>query len=316
MLCETLPVQDMRAEAGRMPELPCLTLSEVGGADAYVCELAAERMASNLALLRAVRLAVPEEVTTKPFPETLVPLWSQQGVALLEQSVGPFQEIAENMVAQGPSQCGTTSLAVALNATRPPKASAVTVAQLHSELREELGASSDVFSASLEEIGCLARRYAGEAVTVVYASDSSCEAFRARAIAAMESGGVVVCNFKRAELGYASPYAGHFSPLAAYNAATDQFLVMDVARKNWQPVWVPTALLFSGMNTVDKPRDDAEGTRTRGFFVIDVAGPGAGCRLDDIVEPLLLEPSSHVLWIESAAQRPRATSGVPVVSML
>jgi hypothetical protein len=50
---------------------------------------------------------------------------------------------------------------------------------------------------------------------------------------------------------------------------------MDVARKSWQPVWVPTALLFRGMDTMEKPRDEGmPATKTRGFLVVESAGAG------------------------------------------
>ena len=40
---------------------------------------------------------------------------------------------------------------------------------------------------------------------------------------------------------------GHFSPAAAYDAATDSVLVLDVARFKYPPHWVPLPLLHAAV---------------------------------------------------------------------
>jgi hypothetical protein len=60
---------------------------------------------------------------------------------------------------------------------------------------------------------------------------------------------------------------GHISPLAAYDAKSDRFLVLDVARYKYPPVWVRTADLFGAMNTVDKDNNG----KTRGFVLVSAA---------------------------------------------
>lgn len=237
-------------------------------------ELHAEEKASarRTALLHAMQLAVPPEVATKSYPAGLVPLWSQEGLALLEGSVGRFETVAAHMLGQGPLQCGVTSLAIALNVCKRRGDPTVSVAELHEDLRAALQPASKFFSASLAEIAALAMRHASGDVSIIYASDTDCNAFRAMASETLETGGSVVVNFKRSELGYASPFAGHCSPLAAYNPGADEFLVMDVARKSFQPVWVPATTLFRGMDTMEKPRDDRQpATKTRGFILLDPA---------------------------------------------
>ena len=54
---------------------------------------------------------------------------------------------------------------------------------------------------------------------------------------------------------------GHISPLAAYDADTDRFLILDVSRYKYPPVWVEAAALFGAMNTPDSDNDD----KTRGY---------------------------------------------------
>jgi len=204
------------------------------------------------ALLQAVQIAVPPSVMCLPYPENLMPLWSTDGLERLLRSSGPFERVSMNMEGQGMLQCGVTSLTVALNVCNREGTEKFTIDFLQEELREALKPANTFFSTSLREIGDLARRFS-ESETV-HACDSDCDLFRQRAAATLEARGCVIVNFERATLGYNSPFGGHCSPLAAYDPTSDEFLVMDVARKTWQPVWVPTDLLFDGMNTLDEPR--------------------------------------------------------------
>ncbi len=57
-------------------------------------------------------------------------------------------------------------------------------------------------------------------------------------------------NFDRKGLGQVG--GGHFSPLGAYHAPTDSFLVLDVAKYKYPPVWVGADTLFGAMATVDR----------------------------------------------------------------
>lgn len=62
-------------------------------------------------------------------------------------------------------------------------------------------------------------------------------------------GDYVVVNYKRDDVGQRG--GGHISPLAAYDAESDSFLVLDVnpASANW--IWMPTEALVRGMRTFD-----------------------------------------------------------------
>lgn len=184
---------------------------------------------------------------------------------------GIIHNLAPHMIGQGPLQCAPTSLAIALNSLSMKDNNGAT---LHFS---KDGISQDLyrtvlptpkylfFSASLKELGEQATRYVAMSrtptmrATTVFANHTTANEFRRKARAALVSGGAVVVNFSRQTLGYTtSPFAGHCSPLVAYNEANDSFLVMDVAIKSWEPVWVPTAILFKGMNTVGQDRDAME----------------------------------------------------------
>lgn len=59
----------------------------------------------------------------------------------------------------------------------------------------------------------------------------------------------VLLNFRRVEIGEAG--GGHWSPLAAYDAASDSALLLDVARYKYPAVWVPVTQLYAGAQAVD-----------------------------------------------------------------
>ena len=63
---------------------------------------------------------------------------------------------------------------------------------------------------------------------------------------------------------------GHISPLGAYDEKADRFLILDVARYKYPPVWVKTSDLFDAMNTTDAGNDN----KTRGYVL--VSGQGSG----------------------------------------
>jgi Phytochelatin synthase len=56
-------------------------------------------------------------------------------------------------------------------------------------------------------------------------------------------------NFRRVEIGEVG--GGHWSPIAAFDVASDSALVLDVARYKYPAVWVPIAKLYAGSQAVD-----------------------------------------------------------------
>ena len=101
---------------------------------------------------------------------------------------------------------------------------------------------------------------------VHHASDSSVDEFRKLASAYLrEPGHFVIVNYLRKALGEQT--GGHISPLAAYDAKADRFLILDVARYKYPPVWVKTTDIFDAMNTPDAQNGD----KTRGFVLVTAA---------------------------------------------
>jgi len=101
---------------------------------------------------------------------------------------------------------------------------------------------------------------------VHHASMSSVDEFRKLASACLgEPGHFVIVNYLRKALGEQT--GGHISPLAAYDAKADRFLILDVARYKYPPVWVKATDIFDAMNTPDSQNGD----KTRGFVLVTAA---------------------------------------------
>jgi len=115
---------------------------------------------------------------------------------------------------------------------------------------------------TLEELAGMIRSY-GVAVDVHHAAAPlDLDGFRALAAAALaDPKARVIANFHRKYLGQEG--AGHHSPLAAYDAVSDRFLVLDVARYRLPPVWATAADLWAAMNT-----EDSDASANRGFLVV------------------------------------------------
>ncbi|MGH1395662.1 MAG: phytochelatin synthase family protein [Trichormus sp.] len=114
---------------------------------------------------------------------------------------------------------------------------------------------------TLAELGQLIASYSVD-VKVYHAANTSLDEFRTLAAKNLrQPGNFVIVNYLRKEIN--QERGGHISPLAAYNEQTDRFLIMDVSRYKYPPVWVKTAELWQAMNTVD-----TVSAKTRGFVLV------------------------------------------------
>ncbi len=73
-------------------------------------------------------------------------------------------------------------------------------------------------------------------------------------------GDYVIVTYRREAVG--QPGGGHISPLGAYDALSDSFLVLDVNPTSAGWVWMPAATLIKGMRTFDT-------VENRGYILID-----------------------------------------------
>jgi hypothetical protein len=115
---------------------------------------------------------------------------------------------------------------------------------------------------TLDQIGGLLTTF-GVKADVHHASDTSLDEFRKLATEAVGTPNrYVIVNYLRRAIG--QERGGHISPLAAYDADTDRFLVLDVSRYKYPPVWVEADDLYAAMNTPDSDNQN----RTRGFVLV------------------------------------------------
>jgi hypothetical protein len=131
---------------------------------------------------------------------------------------------------------------------------------------KETGISFDTFA-------CLAKCQ-GLGVQAIRASDSSLDNFRqvVKQICASSSSSngthptsFLIVSYTRKVLGQTG--TGHFSPIGAYDEASDSVLLLDTARFKYGPHWVKVELLFEALT----PLDPSTG-KSRGFMILSYDG--------------------------------------------
>ena len=112
---------------------------------------------------------------------------------------------------------------------------------------------------TLDQIGGFIATYPVE-TEVIHAADTTLDSFRANSRKYLDTAGhYVIINYLRKAIG--QERGGHISPLAAYDADTDRFLILDVSRYKYPPVWVSAAELFAATDSDNQ-------NRTRGFVLV------------------------------------------------
>jgi hypothetical protein len=219
--------------------------------------------------------AGPIVAETLPLPATLIALSSEEGQELLfaADARADFAPLVEEFVTQAnPAYCGPATISMVLNALdlpRPPSEATLGLGFFDQEnifnaSTEAVKPRDEILRAgmTLDELGRLLATYDLE-VTVQHAEDASLDAFRETAVAALDDrDSFVLVNYLRSAIGQEK--GGHISPLAAYDAETDRFLVLDVTRYKYPPIWVEAAALFDAMDTPDADN----GGKTRGYLTV------------------------------------------------
>ena len=228
-----------------------------------------------LACLVASLTATEVRAETLPLPANLIGAASDAGETLLVEadSREAYFPLAINFVTQkNQAFCGVASSVMVLNAIGVP-APPVPEFDPYTTFTQDnlLDARSEKVipvetikeqGMTLDELGGLLALQPVE-VEVRHAADSSLDAFRkeARDYLSAEKH-FVIANYLRKAMGQEK--GGHISPVAAYDVETDRFLILDVARYKYPPVWVTATDLFNAMNT----QDADNGNRTRGYVLI------------------------------------------------
>lgn len=231
-------------------------------------------------------LALLFAAQTAPIPPRLIPLDSVEGRAMLTRSKSNadfFALVSHFETQEEQSYCGVATATMALNAL-PLAAPSDRWAPWHTFTQKNVftaqaslvktadGAAHGGFT--LDELAAFLQAHPVQ-VRVGRASESTLDAFRAEAAANLaRDGDVVLVNFLRSALDQQpngpieKQVAGHWSPIAAYDDASDRFLMLDVARYKYPPLWIPAADLFAAMNT-----NDVASGRSRGWLAVS---PGQG----------------------------------------
>lgn len=99
-------------------------------------------------------------------------------------------------------------------------------------------------------------------VEVVQSSETDLPAFRKAAIDVLKSrDSYLVVNYLRKAIKQET--GGHISPIAAYHEGEDRFLILDVSRYKYPPVWVKAEALWEAMKAVDY-----DSGKSRGYVII------------------------------------------------
>jgi glutathione-S-conjugate glycine hydrolase len=215
---------------------------------------------------------------TLPLPDNLTDLSSEQGEKFFFES-GALQSyfaVADNFVTQKTqAYCGVASMVMVLNALHTPAPTTPEYQPYHTFTQDNLlNEHTDAIlprevlarqGMTLDQLGALLGLYPAT-IEVHHAEDGGLDAFRdsARSYLAAKDHFVLV-NYLRKAIG--QERGGHISPLAAYDAKSDRFLILDVARYKYPPVWAKASDLFAAMNTTDF----ANNNKTRGYVLITKA---------------------------------------------
>jgi hypothetical protein len=217
---------------------------------------------------------------TLPLPDNLTDLNSEQGEKFFLESgaLEAYFPIAANFVTQKTqAYCGVASLVMVLNALHAPAPTSPEYQPYRTFTQDNLlDERTDAVlprevlarqGMTLDQLGGLLALHPAT-IEVRHAADGGLDAFRASArdyLAARDH--FVIVNYLRKALG--QEIGGHISPLAAYDSKADRFLILDVARYKYPPVWVKASDLFDAMNTTDAANDN----KTRGYVLVAKTAP-------------------------------------------
>jgi len=219
----------------------------------------------------AADLAIP----ARPVANELLRLDTPQGQQLLFRSAAraaflPLVSVFETQRNQ--TYCGVASVVMVLNALELPAPTAAEhgTCRIFTQ-RNVLNGRTDVVVRErriarrgmlLAEVAKVLEAY-GASVDLREAASSSAGSFRELAVRHLsEPGRYVIVNYSRSSLGQEG--AGHTSPLGAYDAETDRFLILDVARYRAPAIWITSDHLFAAMAAPKSPGNP----QSRGFLLI------------------------------------------------
>lgn len=211
---------------------------------------------------------------TLSLPQNLINLNSSEGEKLLidSKALQDYFPLSSQFITQkNQAYCGVASSVMVLNALAIPAPEApeyapfrlFTQENFFNAKTEQVITSNTVArqGMTLEQLGNLLETYPVKA-DVYHGGDVTLEEFRRLVIKNLqEPRNFVLVNYLRTAINQET--GGHISPLAAYNEQSDRFLILDVSRYKYPPVWVKAEELWQAMATVDSVSG-----KTRGFVLV------------------------------------------------
>ncbi|NES85672.1 MAG: glutathione gamma-glutamylcysteinyltransferase [Moorea sp. SIO2B7] len=212
---------------------------------------------------------------TLPLAENLINFNSSEGEKLLIESEArqDYFPLSMHFVTQDNlAYCGVASIVMVLNALSIPAPKAPQFRSyrvftqdnfFNNPQTEKVMTAEDVANGgmTLQQLEGLLESYPVNA-KVYHGADVTLAEFRTLVVKNLkESENFVLVNYLRKTIG--QKMGGHISPIAAYNQETDRFLILDVSRYKYPPIWVKAEELWRAMATIDS----ASG-KTRGFVLV------------------------------------------------
>jgi hypothetical protein len=216
---------------------------------------------------------------TLPLPRNLIDFKSDRGEQLLLTSKAreDYWPLSIQFVTQNnQAYCGVASIVMVLNALSVPAPVAPEYSPYQVFTQDNFFNNENTRKVlspkvvarqgmTLDQLGQLIGSYPVK-VEVYHASKSSLAEFRSSVVANLkQSNNFVLVNYLRKGIG--QERGGHISPIAAYNEQTDRFLILDVSRYKYPPIWVKAADLWRAMATMDSVSG-----KTRGFVLVSQGG--------------------------------------------
>jgi hypothetical protein len=199
-----------------------------------------------------------------PLPAALVSAETAEGRQLLELAgyKADYPALAETYQSQAlGSYCGVASSVIVLNALGADVGQSDFFIDATDPVRTRMQVT--LGGMSLVDLAGLLRAH-GLAAQSLHGDQLSLAEFRelvARNLSTPDD--YLLVNYQREALGQGR--VGHISPLAAYNADSDQVLILDTASYKYPHTWVPLELLYGAM----QEQDSATG-RPRGLVEVSL----------------------------------------------
>jgi len=212
---------------------------------------------------------------TLPLSQDLINLNSTEGETLLIESnarrdylpLSIHFETQDNL-----AYCGVASMVMVLNGLSLPAPPTTNFGNYHIFTQENVlnQQTEKILPAAviarqgmtLAQLGQLLETYPLNA-EVYHASDVTLDEFRQKVVENLQDpNNFVLVNYLRKTID--QERGGHISPIAAYHPQRDRFLILDVSRYKYPPIWVRAEELWQAMATVDSVSE-----KTRGFVLIN-----------------------------------------------